>query len=169
MKWTEERIKELCIEYCNRCDVVFNSPVIINPRLTRTLGRCFSKRVGDISIPFKIEISKKLLEEATEASIKAVIAHECAHYVATAITKERHGHDNTFRFYCQKIGTENCFSIYKDLEWKKSENEVYKYVAYCKECKKFVCGRSRACSITKYPERYTSNCCGAELEIVQNW
>ena len=119
MAWTVERITELCVEYCGRCDIKFNSPVVINGRLTRTLGRCFYERHGSVWNPVKIEISRQLLETATDESIEAVIAHECAHYVSCAITHENHGHDSTFRFYCEKIGTTNDTAVYSDLERKK--------------------------------------------------
>ena len=119
MAWTVERITELCKEYCGRCGIKFNSPVVINGRLTRTLGRCFYERCGLNWNPVKIEISRQLLETATDESIEAVIAHECAHYVSCAITHENHGHDSTFRFYCEKIGTTNDTAVYSDLERKK--------------------------------------------------
>lgn len=119
MAWTVERITELCVEYCDRCNIKFNSPVVINDRLTRTLGRCFYEGHGSVWNPVKIEISRQLLETATDESIEAVIAHECAHYVSCAITHENHGHDSTFRFYCEKIGTTNDTAVYFDLERKK--------------------------------------------------
>jgi len=119
MAWTVERITELCVEYCDRCNIKFNSPVVINGRLTRTLGRCFYEGHGSVWNPVKIEISRQLLETATDESIEAVIAHECAHYVSCAITHENHGHDSTFRFYCEKIGTTNDTAVYYDLERKK--------------------------------------------------
>lgn len=119
MAWTVERITELCVEYCDRCNIKFNSPVVINDRLTRTLGRCFYEGHGSVWNPVKIEISRQLLETATDESIEAVIAHECAHYVSCAITHENHGHDSTFRFYCEKIGTTNDTAVYSDLERKK--------------------------------------------------
>lgn len=119
MAWTVERITELCVEYCDRCNIKFNSPVVINGRLTKTLGRCFYEGHGSVWNPVKIEISRQLLETATDESIEAVIAHECAHYVSCAITHEDHGHDSTFRFYCEKIGTTNDTAVYSNLERKK--------------------------------------------------
>ena len=77
--WTIDRITALCIEYCGRAGVKFNSPVIINGRLTRTLGRCFYQKGIVGWNPSRIEISRKLLETSTDKSIEAVIAHECGH------------------------------------------------------------------------------------------
>ena len=167
--WTVERITELCIDYCKRCDVIFNSPVVINNRLTRTLGRCFYMRMGDVWNPTKIEISRQLLKTATDESIEAVIAHECAHYVACALTHKNHGHDSTFRFYCEKIGTINDTAVYADLERTTANEEIYKYTLYCSKCGKFVGGRSRACRITKEPENFYTKCCNVEVKVCQNW
>ena len=167
--WTIERITNLCIDYCKKCGVTFNSPVIINGRLTRTLGRCFYMRTGETWKPTKIEISRQLLETSTDESIEAVIAHECAHYVACAVTHENHGHDSTFRFYCEKIGTSNDTAVYEDLQRTKTNEEIYKYTLYCSECGKFVGGRSRASCIIKEPWNYYTKCCDAELKVVKNW
>ena len=167
--WTIERITNLCIDYCRKCGVTFNSPVIINGRLTRTLGRCFYMRTGEAWKPTKIEISRQLLETSTDESIEAVIAHECAHYVACAVTHENHGHDSTFRFYCEKIGTSNDTAVYEDLQRTKTNEEIYKYTLYCSECGKFVGGRSRASRIIKEPWNYYTKCCDAELKIIKNW
>ena len=167
--WTIERITNLCIDYCRKCGVTFNSPVIINGRLTRTLGRCFYMRTGEVWKPTKIEISRQLLETSTDESIEAVIAHECAHYVACAVTHENHGHDSTFRFYCEKIGTSNNTAVYEDLQRTKTNEEIYKYTLYCSECGKFVGGRSRASCIIKEPWNYYTECCDAELKVVKNW
>lgn len=169
MKWTIERITELCIDYCGRCGVEFNSPVVINGRLTKTLGRCFYIRTGEVWNPSKIEISRQLLETSTDESIEEVIAHECAHYVTAALTHENHGHDATFKKYCALIGTTNDTTVYHDLERSVPVDECYKYTVYCKECGKFVAGRSRACRITKEPWNFFSNCCNGELEVKQNW
>lgn len=167
--WTIERITELCIDYCGRCGVKFNSPVVINGRLTRTLGRCTYIRHGKVWNPTKIEISRQLLKTATDESIEAVIAHECAHYVACALTHEDHGHDSTFRFYCEKIGTTNDTSVYKNLERTAHNDDIYKYTLYCSECGKFVGGRSRACKVTKEPWNYYTKCCDAEIKVRKNW
>lgn len=167
--WTVEKITELCVEYCGRCDINFAGPVIINNRLSRTLGRCFYQRHGSVWNPIKIEISRQLLDNATDESIKAVIAHECAHYVTCAATHGNHGHDFMFRFYCEKIGTPNDKTCYDDIEWKKQNKEIYKYTLYCTKCGKFLGGRSRACRVTKDPENFYSNCCKASVKVIKNW
>lgn len=169
MTWTVEKIEKLCVEYCGRCNVTFNSPVVVNGRLTKTLGRCFYLRTGSVWNPTKIEISRQLLETATDKCVEAVIAHECAHYVTVALTHKSHGHDATFKHYCAMIGTDNDTAIYNDLERTKPNEEIYKYTMYCSKCGKFVGGRSRACKITKEPENFYTKCCDAKIKVYQNW
>ena len=167
--WTIERIRELCIEYCEKADVKFNGKVLINNRLSRTLGRCKYIKKDNLWYPAQIEISGKLLKTASDSSIEAVIAHECAHYVTCAKTHENHGHDDTFRFYCQKIGTNNNATNYNSIEFTKENEKIYKYTIYCCGCGKFIGGRSRACRTTRTPQYYESHCCGVPIRVQQNW
>ena len=167
--WTIERIKNLCIEYCGRADVEFDAPVKINNRLTRTLGRCKYINENNKWKPVQIEISGHLLKTATDSSIEAVIAHECAHYVTCAKTHKNHGHDEVFRFYCQKIGAKNDSSNYDTLELTTDNETAYKYTIYCSCCGKFIGGRSKACKTTRQPWLYVSHCCNAEIRVQQNW
>ena len=167
--WTVEKIKELCIEYCGKANVEFDGRIVINNRLSRTLGRCKYIKDGHLWFPVEIQISGQLLKTATDFSIEAVIAHECAHYVTCAKTHKNHGHDDVFRFYCQKIGTDNNHHNYNDLKFTKKNEEIYKYTIYCSCCGKFIGGRSRACKTTNQPQYYESYCCGAPIKVQQNW
>lgn len=172
MEWTVETIRELCIEYCNKCGVNFASPIIINARITTTLGRCFSMRGSDNKwYPFKLEFSKTLLETATDDCIKSVIMHECAHYVATAITKESHGHDNVFKMYCAMIGTTNDGSHFFNLERKANvdKNSIYRYTLYCKKCGDFLGGYQKQTKVTRNHQIYRSNCCHSPIAVLKNW
>lgn len=172
--WTIERIKKLCVEYCGKVDVPFDAPIGINSRFTTTLGRCSYKFINGIYTPTKIEFSKQLLETATDESIEAVIGHECAHYVTIFLTREKHGHDATFRSYCKKRGVTNSAAIYHDIKYKENhepaeEYEIFKYSIYCSCCGKLVANRRRACKITKQTSLYSSSCCNASLKVIQNW
>lgn len=167
--WTVDKIVALCVEYCGRADVKFDSPVVINGRLTRTLGRCIYQHQDNIWNPIKIEISRQLLETATDESIKEVIMHECAHYVTCAITHKVDGHGPTFKFYCAKIGTTNDTAYHNNLQRTKSNEEIYKYTLYCSKCGKFVGGKSRACKVTQSPQDYYTKCCDAEIRVIKNW
>lgn len=168
VEWTVDRIIELCKEYCQKCNVIFNAPVSINGRLKKTLGRCFYDGFEGNYYPTRMEFSKQFLETATEETIKNVIAHECAHYVTTAITHEAHGHDHVFKYYCHQIGTTNDTPTTK-VKTIKPKEEIYKYTFYCECCGKFVAGRHRACKLTKNPAGFISNCCNAPLFSCKNW
>ncbi len=171
--WTIERLTALCVEYCGRCGVEFNSPVIINPRTSRRLGACHLERVlkngRRIWVPVGIEISKLYLSVATDEEIQNTVAHECAHYVATAITHESHGHDDVFRFYCAKIGTKANTAQEQINSFVAHNDKIFKYSFFCSECGQFVGGRARACQLTRHPDLYQSHCCKAKLNMVQNW
>ena len=168
--WTIEKITNICTEACAKCDVEFTVPVVINSRLRKTLGRCHFEMINGLCYPTKIEISKSLLELAEDSLIMDVILHECAHYITTASTFEKHGHDALFKHFCLKIGTNNYTPVtrmtYKNKDGHKS---FYKYSVYCKKCGKLVDNRSRACEMTRHPDFYISNCCRVALRVEQNW
>lgn len=171
--WTVEKLTALCIEYCGRCNVEFNVPVIINPRTVSTLGSCWIRKTfvngSEYWKPTKVEFSKTLLSVASEEDVKAVIAHECAHYVTAAITHKDHGHDATFRFYCSKIGTDNS-SAHSNLDsYKENCNQIFKYTFFCSKCGKFLGGRTRTSKIVKNIQLYSSKCCEASVNVIQNW
>ena len=170
MKWTIERITELCEEYCGKVGVEFTIPAKINGRLTRTLGRCVAEynSVTGVVKSKSLEFSKVFLETATDESIEAVIGHECAHYVVIQKTRANHGHDEVFKSYCQKMGVDNDKTTYRPKSTVPNE-KIYKYTLYCSKCGKFVTGRSRACKVTNHPEGYVSDCCDEALRVSKNW
>lgn len=147
----------------------YNIEVSINNRLTTTLGRCRCQGIAGIWKPYAIEFSGKLLTVGTKKEIIDVIYHEVAHALVCIETKERHGHDATFRAMCSRIGTTND-GRYTDVQAYKEEalNKVYKYDIYCENCHKFIAHRSRACKVTKNPEHFRCNCGGA-LRVLQNY
>ena len=167
--WSKERIEALCVEYCGRCNVKFTGTVIINPRLTKTLGRCTMTRIDQMFFPKTLEFSAQFLENATDENIEAVIAHECAHYAVCWITHTNHGHDQIFKNYCAKIGTWHdtpTLDAYADNE---NKEKLYKYTLYCTGCGKFIAGKARACTLTREPHLHHSGCCGKPLRAQQNW
>ncbi len=168
--WTVEQIHELCNRYCGKCGVRFNGTVVINKRLTRTLGQCISIYDPSVEIwyPTRIEISQQLLNTSTDESIKSVIAHECAHYVACKETGEKHGHDALFRSYCNRIGTTNNTPT-TAVQRTVPPESIYKYTIYCSKCGKFLGGRQRVCRVTKDSADFRSQCCQGAVRIVQNW
>ena len=169
MEWTVTTITNLCTEYCRKCGVEFKGEVVINGRLKKSLGRCIYTIDGNsVCTPIRIEIAAGLLKVATDESIMDVIGHECAHYVTAAITKEKHGHDAVFKFYCSKIGTKadkTTVAVDRIIPPEKS----FKYTFYCKKCGKFLGGRHRMCKEVQNLDDYYSTCCNSDVTLQQNW
>jgi predicted SprT family Zn-dependent metalloprotease len=147
----------------------FDIPVIVNSRLTKTLGRVFSECHNEVWVPVRMEFSKQLLETATEESILSVIQHEWVHYYVTKDTGKDHGHDAIFKAMCARIGCENSATTTK-VDRIISEDKVYKYQMYCPTCNKYISGFSRMCKTLKEIQYYTCKKCGkGGLTYVQNW
>ncbi len=147
----------------------FDIPVLINARLTRTLGRVMQTTRNGHCRSERMEFSKQLLETATAKSIKSVIEHEWAHYYVTKITGKYHGHDDEFKKVCAMVGCSNDAPT-TDVERTVSEEKLHKYVAYCPTCNAPVGYFSRMCATLKHLDRCTcTKCGGGGLYFTQNW
>ena len=166
MEWTIERIVEVASRYAAKVDVEFDIPVFINGRLTRTLGRVFQQNINGTYVPTKMEISRQLLQTATDESIESVISHEVAHFIVAKQTGEKHGHDEAFKLVCAKIGCTNdgyATKVERTVEAKD------KYEVFCPKCGK-ISGYSRMCKTLKYIDQcYCKRCNNSSLTYVQNW
>ena len=164
----EKEITEICKEICLKAGYDFTIPVKINKRLTRTLGRVFWIKTNGKVTSTLMEISYQLLVTASFDSIKAVIEHECAHYLVNEETHEHHGHDATFKKMCARINCTNDGTICNSLDRIVSETEIYKYFVTCKKCGKIVGKYHKAGKIIQHPDFY--NCkCGGDLEVIKNF
>ena len=165
---TEKDLTEMCKEICAEAGYKFTIPVIINKRLTRTLGRVMWVRVNGYVKSISMEISYELLSTATLDSIKAVIAHECAHYLVTEETHENHGHDAIFKAMCSRIGCSNDGTVYHSLSRAVPESQIYKYFVTCEDCGAVVGKYHRAGKIVQHPENYMCKC-GGRLSVTKNF
>ena len=93
-------------------------PVEFSSSMTRTLGmfrfRAF-KTTKKLSNPIGFKISNKMLEEATLKSVKSVVVHEVAHYLAEYKyndTEIKQGHNALFRKVCKLLECENDRAVY---------------------------------------------------------
>ena len=170
--YTLEKVKNEYRKVC--CDAgaksVLDVPIVLNGRLTRTLGRViqeydFSK---DRYVSTKVEFSRQLIETATDKSIHDVIMHEAAHYIVTDRTGEVHGHDAVFKAVCAEIGTSNNQCATK-VECTEEAKNLYKYSIYCPHCGKMVGGYSRMCKTIRNIEDYECKTCHGSLKVIQNW
>lgn len=166
---TVKDIENICQEFSNKVGDTFDLPVVINGRLTRTLGRVctlVNTKTGYVTLS-QMEISKQLLETATEESIRSVIGHEWAHYYVAKTTHERHGHDALFKATCARIGIENDKAT---TEVDRVVEVRSKYEVHCDVCNEVVGNYSRWCKTLSVIDRCTCNRCNqSKLRIVQNW
>jgi predicted SprT family Zn-dependent metalloprotease len=145
----------------------FDIPVLINGRLTKTLGRVFFEFQSGKYIPTRMEISKKLLETASDEDIIKVIKHEWAHYMVIKNTGEDHGHDSVFKAMCARI---DCTNDGPTTHIEGEEEEVYKYTVICNTCKKTVGGYTRMCpTLRNIQDCWCKTCRKFDLTYVQNW
>ena len=114
MAYDISRVEKEFAAACQIMNVELDTPITINSRLRTTLGRVCYERVNnddeEAILPSKIEFSKNFILNSSDEDIKEVILHEAAHYIATTLTGERHGHDKYFKSICEKIGTANAYS-----------------------------------------------------------
>lgn len=169
MAYDITRVRKEFNEICSKCGVQVQSPVELNGRLTRTLGRVMLIKKGTVVTPTKVEFSKQLLATATDESIWDVIAHEAAHYVATIRTKENHNHDAYFKKVCAEIGTTNDGTT-TDVQRTVAADKIYKYQVECPDCNSILGYYHRK---TRTLQNLSSCSCGKchsrNLKLVQNY
>ena len=168
MTWTVQEIKQYLDELAASIDLVYNTPIKINGRLTKTLGRVIAEPAAfDSYKPEVIEFSKQFLETSTDESVRQTIMHEFCHWAVLIETGEVHGHDAVFKAMCRKIGCEANRPQIK-VERTVSDDKLFKYTVRCDECGNEI-HYNRAGKVVKNPEWYGCGKCGGDLEVIQNW
>lgn len=168
MAYTIERIRKEFTEVCNKAGVDVTSPVVLNGRLTSTLGRvCMISCAGKVE-NVKVEFSKQLLATATDASIEAVLKHEAAHYIANARTHVNHKHDSYFKAVCAEIGTDNDGTT-TDVERTVSNDEIYKYTVYCENCGPIAYYHRMSKTLKNLSSCSCKKCGTHNLRLIQNY
>lgn len=176
--YTIDRIKSEFRDVCKSQGVVVTTPIAINSRLTRTLGRvCYDKNYLGHYIPTKVEFSKKYIEECTDECVRQTILHEAAHYILMKKNPaERCGHNQAFRDMCSTLGCARNRAK-GDVEYtdeykakvEEDKKKIYKYEVFCDKCGE-KCGRyHRQGKVLKNLTVYKSGCCKAKLIMVQNF
>ena len=167
MTWTTQEIEEYCNTLAAQIGLDFDCPVIINKRLTKTLGRVMNEPTPFGYYPSSLEISYRVAAHAKDEDVRAVIQHELAHWAVTIETQEPHGHDDVFKAMCKRLGCPHDtpqISIGYDVD----EDTLYKYVVYCQDCDNKLY-YSRASGVVKHPDWYGCGKCGGDLHVQQNW
>ena len=166
--WSVKDITNYCRQLAYKMNIEFTCPVKINGRLTRTYGQVIiTSGIKDKWYPEVMEISRQLLETATDESIMEVIAHEFAHWYICETTNEDHGHDALFKEVCNKIGCGFNTPTAK-VERIVEDAAVYKYEVVCPN-HGTISRYHRAGKVVKNIKFYACPHCGGELELKQNW
>ena len=169
MGYDLNRLKKEFAEVCEEAGEKVTIPVKINGRLTRTLGRVnavVTAATGECTAT-QMEFSKQLLETSTDKSIRDVLLHETAHYIAIMRSGKFHGHDSYFKSICAEIGaTHDGVFINVDRVVEVKE----KYEIFCDTCNLKVGGYNRMCKTIQHIDKCTCNKCNtSNLRVVQNW
>lgn len=146
----------------------FDIPVKMNNRFTSALGRLkmIKNSKGEIT-PTIIEFSTSAFATLEDADADQIVKHEWAHYSAVKRTGVNHGHDKYFKSICAEIGCVEDQTRSKHII--ANEEKETKYTVYCTKCGKEVAKYSRRCKTLNNLNCVTSTCCGAPVELVQNW
>ena len=158
----------MCKEICSQAGYDFNIPIKINKRLTRTLGRVIYTQTTEGKLyNSSMEFSYVMLTTSSLDSIKAVVEHECAHFLVTEETHERHGHDAIFKNMCKKINCLNDTAEFNDIKKTAPDSEIYKYIVVCDKCGTTIGKYFRAGKVVQHPEYYRCKC-GGSIRIIYN-
>lgn len=168
MTWTIQEIESYLRELAESIDLVYDTPVKINGRLTKTLGRVISEPAAfDSYKPQVIEFSRQFLETSTDESVRQVIKHEFSHWAVLVETGEVHGHDAIFKAMCRRIGCQADRPQTK-VERTVSDDKLFKYIVKCEDCGNEV-HYNRAGKVVKQPWAYSCGRCGGELHVQKNF
>lgn len=150
--YIEEYYKAL--EMAKECNIPIGkvSGVRINPRLTRSWGRCLKKKDGT----FEIEISKIIMDDSTTEGILNTILHELIH-----TCKGCFNHGEMWKRYADVLNKRYGLQI-KRLsmpEEKGVHKEIAKYTLQCQKCgNKF--RYTRKTKLVQNPDRFRCGCGG---------
>lgn len=165
-------VKNECIRLSKSVGDTFSIPVLLNGRLTSTLGRCIVvwEQKKQCYRPTVIEISKRALEEISDDDMIDIIRHEWVHYyLAKTRPQEDHGHDRTFKALCRKVqcnGDAESTVTYKDCL---SDYRHSKYTLVCPLCGD-VAGYNRMCNTLRFADQVQHKTCGTKgMTYEVNW
>ena len=169
MSWTVDRITAKCAEFSAMVGDTYDCPIVLDGRLSRTLGRVVIKVERGIARPIKMKFSKEFLNTSTDASIVSVISHEWAHYYITKTTGINHKHDEEFKKVCALIGCTND-KTETVVESTVEPESLYKYVVRCPDCNSTIGLYKRMCPTLRNIDSCSCGLCGGQNLIVnQNY
>jgi predicted SprT family Zn-dependent metalloprotease len=166
--WTVQEIQDYLWQLADSIDLIYDTPVRINGRLTRTLGRVIAEpsRFGKYK-PEVIEFGRQFLETSTDESVRQIIQHEFCHWAVLIETGEIHHHDMVFKAMCRRVGCKANQPQAK-VERTVGDDKLFKYTVKCKDCDNKM-HYNRAGETVKHPDWYECGKCGGKLVVIQNW
>lgn len=118
----EQKAKEILYQYWG---VNYKIPIKINNKLKKTLGRyIFERKINGEIKPIKIELSKELINNATEEIILHILKHELCHFVLSLKTNNFLDGDLEFENELKRIKAPS------------SRMVKIQYKTFCSNCKK---------------------------------
>ena len=169
MTWTVETITNFLKENAAKLGHDFDIPVKINARFSSTLGAMrYIHNWDGTDTPTSIDISKQLIENASDKSIESTLLHELAHWVAIVEDpySQAHGHDAVFKEICHRLGCDNDKTT-ANVEYLVNEAKIHKYSVYCPDCG-FLRGYARKGKVLKNIHAYRCPKCGSGIYYEEN-
>lgn len=168
MSYDLARVQKEFTEVCNKAGTQVTSPIELNGRLTRTLGRVISYGTKNYLNNSKVEFSKQLLATCSDDTIRDVIMHEAAHYIANDRTHINHGHDTYFKAVCAEIGTTNDGTV-TQTERTVAASEIYKYTVSCPNCGPLGYYHRMSKTLKNISHCSCRKCGSHDLSVIQNY
>jgi predicted SprT family Zn-dependent metalloprotease len=116
----------------------------------------------------KVEFSKQLLVTCSDDTIRDVIMHEAAHYIANDRTHINHGHDAYFKAVCAEIGTTNDGTV-TQTERTVAASEIYKYTVSCPNCGPLGYYHRMSKTLKNISHCSCRKCGSHDLSVIQNY
>lgn len=163
-----EALRE-CIKELESAKVPFQKEkithVVLNGRLSRSLGRCKRKKGTIVSETFSIDISRKMLT-VDKKHLKNTIIHELIHTVNGCFN-----HGDTWKKWGSVMNKKFGYNIQRltdptriGLNPHVPVRHTAKYVIVCNSCGNKT-ERTRASKVTRNPEYYRCGRCKGEISV----
>ena len=150
----QQRVRQYAREYWNmECNV----PIVINKRMTRSLGMYRWKTARPVATPIRFDFAAHLVDGRYKSeTVESIIKHEVCHWALSQLGLPFHDRDHHFLKELKRIGSHPSFAI---LE----VGTMHKAVCSC--CGKIVKQSLKEKSLEKYYKhpKWHSRCCKAAI------
>lgn len=162
MKKREELVEQLFALYNHKvfnCKLPQDMKVTWNPNLTKTAGKCFSKKdsLGRVSW---IELAPKILDSADR--VRDTLVHEMCHAACWLVHGNRGGHGSLWKFWASRV--QQVFPDIPPVRTCHGYEINTKYVYVCTGCGGKIGRHSKSIDVTKV----CCSRCKSKFELVVN-